>query len=53
MSGQNQGVDPKTGNLDDEYPPPPTSTTKIILEAERNRRDQTHLLERIKQNTSR
>src|SRR3954470_9232710 len=52
MSGENQGVDPSSGNLYDDDPPPPTSTAEIMLEAERNRRDQTRLLERIEQNTS-
>src|SRR4051812_37404312 len=52
MSGENQGVDPSSGNIDDEEPPPPTSTAEIMLEVERNRRDQTRLLERIAQNTS-
>src|SRR3954462_12139082 len=52
MSGANQGVDPSSGNIDDEEPPPPTSTAEIMLEAERNRRDQTRLLEHIEQNTS-
>src|SRR4051812_46274200 len=53
MSGANQGVDPISGNIDGEEPPPPTSTAEIMLEAEQNRRDQTRLLERIEQNTSR
>ena len=53
MSSENQSVDPSSGNIDDEEPPSPTSMAEIMLEAERNRRDQTHLLERIKQNTSR
>src|SRR3954463_2987380 len=53
MSGANQGVDPSSGNIDDEEPPPPTSTAEIMMEAEQNRRDQTRLLERIEQNTSR
>src|SRR3954468_423612 len=53
MSGENQGVDPSYGNIDDEEPPPPTSTTEIMLETKRNHRDQTRLLERIEQNTSR
>src|SRR3954469_3589674 len=52
MSGENQGVDPRSGNIDDEDPPPPTSMAEIMLEAERNRRDQTRLLERIEKNTS-
>src|SRR3954464_7986760 len=53
MSGANQGVDPSSGNIDDEEPPSPTLTAEIMLEAERNRRDQTRLLECIAQNTSR
>src|SRR3954471_3966548 len=53
MSGENLGVASSSGNIDDEDPPPTTSTTEIMLEAERNRRDQTRLLERIEQNTSR
>src|SRR3954462_799327 len=53
MSGANQGVDPIYGNVDDEEPPSPTLTAEIMLEAERNCRDQTRLLECIKQNTSR
>ena len=53
MSGENQGVDPSSGNIDDEEPPSPTSMAEIMLEAERNRRDQTCLLECIAQNTSR
>src|ERR1043165_10229948 len=53
MSGANQGVDPSFGNIDDEEPPSPTSMAEIMLEAERNRCDQTCLLERIAQNTSR
>src|SRR3954470_20679440 len=53
MSGANQGVDPSSGNIDDEEPPSPTSMAEIMLEAERNRHDQTRLLECIAQNTSR
>src|SRR4051812_20534305 len=53
MSGANHGVASSSGNIDDENPPPPTSTVEIMMEAERNRRDQTRLLERIEQNTSR
>jgi hypothetical protein len=52
MSGENQGVDPSFGNIDDEEPPSPTSMAEIMLEAERNHRDQTRLLECIAQNTS-
>src|SRR3954452_17485488 len=36
---------------DDELPPPP-SAAEIMMEAERNRRDQTRLLELIEKNTS-
>ena len=53
MSGEYQGFEPSSGNIDDEEPPPPTSTAEIMWEAERNRRDQTRLLECITQNTSR
>src|SRR3954470_1630052 len=52
MSGENQGVDPSFGNIDNEEPPSPTSMAEIMLEAERNHRDQTRLLECIAQNTS-
>src|ERR1041384_1662203 len=52
MSGASHGVASSSGNMDDEDPPPPTSTAEIMLEAERNRREQTHLLECIEQNTS-
>src|SRR3954467_13414533 len=37
----------------DDEPLPPPSTAEIMMEAERNRRDQTRLLELIEQNTSR
>ena len=53
MLGANHGVASSSGNIDDEEPPPPTSMAEIMLEAERNRHDQTRLLERIEQNTSR
>src|SRR3954465_11960097 len=52
MSGENHGVAYSSSNIDDEDPPPQTSTTEIMLEAKRNRCDQTRLLERIEQNTS-
>src|SRR3954463_1142662 len=52
MSGENQGVDPSFGNIDNEEPPSPTSMAEIMLEAERNHHDQTRLLECIRQNTS-
>src|SRR3954465_4347309 len=53
MPGENHGIASSSGNIGDEEPPPPTSTAEIMLEAEQNRRDQTRLLERIEQNTSR
>src|SRR3954462_13993650 len=40
-------------NQSDDEPPPPPSTEEIMMEAEKNRRDQTRLLELIEQNTSR
>src|SRR3954464_4214925 len=39
-------------NRNDDEPPPPPSAAEILMEAERNRRDQTRLLELIEQNTS-
>src|SRR3954471_21344226 len=36
----------------DDEPPPPPSAAEIMMEAERNRRDQTRLLELIEQNTA-
>src|ERR1041385_5492598 len=39
-------------NRNDDEPPPPPSAAEIMMEAERNRRDQTRLLELIEQNTS-
>src|SRR3954467_3017164 len=39
-------------NRNDDEPPPPPSTVEIMMEAERNRRDQTRLLELIEQNTA-
>ena len=39
-------------NLSNDGPPPPPSAAEIMMEAERNRRDQTRLLELIAQNTS-
>src|ERR1043165_2231927 len=39
-------------NRNDDEPPPPPSAAEILMEAERNRRDQTHLLELIAQNTA-
>src|SRR3954462_526520 len=40
-------------NRNDDEPPPPPSAADIMMEAERNRRDQTRLLELIEQNTAR
>src|ERR1043165_9026411 len=40
-------------NRRNDEPPPPSSATEIMMEAERNRRDQTRLLELIDQNTAR
>src|ERR1043165_2579237 len=39
-------------NRNDDEPPPPPSAVEIMMEAERNRRDQTLLLELIEQNTA-
>src|SRR3954466_11615842 len=39
-------------NRNDEEPPPPPSAAEIMMEAERNRCDQTRLLELIEQNTT-
>src|SRR3954467_8108278 len=39
-------------NRNDDEPAPPTSAAEILMEAERNRRDQTRLLELIEQNTA-
>src|SRR3954465_2752239 len=39
-------------NRNDDEPPPPPSAAEILMEAERNRRDQTRLLELIEQNTA-
>ena len=43
--------DRERNRIDDE-PPPPPSAAEILMEAERNRRDQTRLLELIAQNTA-
>ena len=40
-------------NRNDDAPPPPPSAMEIMMEAERNRRDQTRILELIEQNTAR
>src|SRR4051812_45204689 len=40
-------------NRNDDEPPPPPSAAEIMMEAERNQRDQTRLLELIEQNTAR
>src|SRR3954467_7585865 len=39
-------------NRDDDEPPPPPSAEEIMMDAERNRRDQRRLLELIEQNTA-
>src|SRR3954463_14032394 len=39
-------------NRNDDEPPPPPSAAEILMEAERNRRDQTRLLELIEKNTA-
>src|SRR3954462_4314970 len=39
-------------NRNDDEPPPPPSAAEIMMEAEKNRRDQTRLLELIEQNTA-
>src|SRR3954468_17774722 len=40
-------------NRNDDEPPPPPSAAEIMMEAEKNRRDQTRLLELIEKNTAR
>src|SRR3954468_2395633 len=40
-------------NQNDDEPPPPPSAAEIMMEAGKNRRDQTRLLELIEQNTAR
>src|SRR3954471_5126171 len=40
-------------NRNDDEPPPPPSAAEIMMEAEKNKRDQTRLLELIEQNTAR
>src|SRR3954453_23615871 len=40
-------------NRSNDEPPPPPSAAEIMMEAEQNRHDQTHLLELIEQNTAR
>src|ERR1041385_5677122 len=40
-------------NRNDDEPPPLPSAVEIMMEAEQNQRDQTRLLELIKQNTAR
>src|ERR1041384_1958886 len=39
-------------NRNDDAPPPPPFAAEIMMEAEKNRHDQTRLLELIEQNTS-
>src|SRR3954469_20432539 len=57
MSGETRSVvrrnRDRDRNRNDDAPPPPPSAAEIMMEAERNRRDQTHLLELIEQNTAR
>src|SRR3954471_1682533 len=53
MSGGTRCVKSGQGNpSDDDDPPPPPSTAEIMMDAERNHRDQTRLLELIAKNTS-
>lgn len=40
-------------NQDNDDPPPPPSAVEIMMEVERNRHDQTRILECIEQNTTR
>ena len=54
MSGGTRRVESGLGNpSNDDGPPSPPSAAEIMMEAERNRRDQTCLLELIEKNTSR
>src|SRR3954470_12691548 len=57
MSGGTRSAVLRNGDHDrnrsNDEPPPPPSTAEIMMEAERNRRDQTRLLELIEQNTAR
>ena len=53
MSGGTRCVESSHGNQSgDDDPPSPPSAAEIMMEAERNRRDQTRLLELIEKNTS-
>src|SRR3954465_6754938 len=53
MSGGTRCVEFGHGNQSgDDDPPSPPSAAEIMMEAERNRRDQTRLLELIENNTS-
>src|ERR1041384_7708185 len=53
MSGGTRCVESGHGNQSgDDDPPSPPSAAEIMMEAERNRRDQTRLLELIEKNTS-
>src|SRR4051812_42523303 len=53
MSGGTRCVESGHGNQSgDDDPPSPPSVAEIMMEAERNQRDQTHLLELIEKNTS-
>ena len=57
MSGGTRSAIRRNGDRDrnrnDDAPPPLPSAAEIMMEAERNRRDQTRLLELIEQNTAR
>ena len=53
MLGGTRCVESGLGNpSNDDDPPSPPSAAEIMMEAERNRRDQTRLLELIEKNTS-
>src|ERR1041385_9025544 len=53
MSGGTRCVESGHSNQSgDDDPPPPPSAAEIMMEAERNRRDQTRLLQLIEKNTS-
>src|SRR3954463_2239160 len=53
MSSGTRSVESGHGNQSgDDDPPSPPSAAEIMMEAERNRRDQTRLLELIEKNTS-
>src|SRR3954467_14642646 len=56
MSGGTRSVARRNRDCDrnrsNDEPPPPPSAAEILMEAERNRRDQTRLLELIEKNTA-